>query len=394
MTPDQSLASNEPSSPAVEHVRIDTGSRPAHESSSSQPSPNPKETSRTKLIERYCLIILATLAILYTLYFARAILLPSALAVILSLVLKPLTKPLDRLGVPGMVSAAIVLGLFTIAIGLGGRALWIPANDWIAEAPRSIQKVRKQLGAISGPIAKLQQARSEVENMDTDEGPISDDPIEVQVKQPPLTNDLLSTTGSFGTAVTITLSLLFFLLASGDRFLEKAVQVKKTWREKRDVVLLVKDIEANISTYLGSITVINIGLGVVIGLGLWAIEMPNPLLWGVLAALLNYIPFAGLIIGTSIVSIVAIAEFSSLGHALLAPAIYLAANGIEANIITPAILGRSVSLNPVVILMAVFIGGWIWGVGGIFLAVPILLMLKIVCDSNEALAPIGVFLAR
>ena len=184
------------------------------------------------------------------------------------------------------------------------------------------------------------------------------------------------------------------MLAAGDRFLEKAVQIKKTWREKRDIVLLVKEVEHKMSTYLGAITIINIGLGIAIGTGLWLIGMPNPLLWGVLAALLNYIPFAGLVIGCLIVSIVAIGEFSTMGHAMLAPAIYLLCNGIEANAVTPMVLGRSISLNPVVILLAVFLGGWIWGMGGIFLAVPLLLLAKIACDSNESLQPIGVFLAE
>jgi predicted PurR-regulated permease PerM len=223
---------------------------------------------------------------------------------------------------------------------------------------------------------------------------VEKEPVSVQVEQPPLTNRLLSSTGSFATSASITLTLLFFVLAAGDRFLEKAVQIKKTWREKRDIVLLVKEVEHKMSTYLGAITIINIGLGAAIGTGLWLIGMPNPLLWGVLAALLNYIPFAGLVIGSLIVSIVAIGEFSTMGHAMLAPAIYLLCNGIEANVVTPTVLGRSISLNPVVILLAVFLGGWIWGMGGIFLAVPLLLLAKIACDSNESLQPIGVFLAE
>jgi predicted PurR-regulated permease PerM len=391
--PDESNAVNsDPPVGHVEHMRVDT--KAVDRSHAVSPAPASKIDRRH--VERGCLIFLTTLAVFYTLYFARAILLPTTLAVILSLVLKPVTKRLDRLGLPSMVSAFLVLGAFSLVIGAGITALWQPASQWVAQAPTSLSKVGDQLRSVVRPLEDIKKAKSEVDKMTSVPGDAAAEasPIPVEVKQPPLTSELLNTTGGFATAAIITLSLLFFLLASGDRFLEKAVQIRHTWREKREVVLLVKEIEQKMSAYLGAITVINIGLGIVIGTGLWAIDMPNPVLWGVLATLLNYIPFAGLVIGTCIVSIVAIAEFGSIGHAMLAPAVYLGANGVEANLITPAMLGRSISLNPVVILLAVFLGGWIWGVGGIFLAVPILLVVKIACEGNESLDPISVLLAR
>jgi predicted PurR-regulated permease PerM len=117
-------------------------------------------------------------------------------------------------------------------------------------------------------------------------------------------------------------------------------------------------------------------------------------LWGVIAMLLNYLPFAGLAIGTALMAFTGLATFESLPHAMLAPAIYLGANFIEQNLITPLILGRSIDLNPVVILLAALLGGWLWGVMGMFLAVPLLIIARVICESVEPLNPVAVYLSR
>ncbi len=373
------------------HRRVDQGVEPATVSADADsPVNDPLRLIKT------CLIVLTLLAVLHTLYFARSILQPMAMAVVLGLVLKPVRRKLTNAGVPGLLAAVIVFSVFTLILYVGVRAIWGPANHWLEQAPDALHNVRQQLSGAAGPLASIAEAEQELEKLTsmTGDPAVSSRPLSVRVEQPALTSQLLNTTGSFATSVGITLSLLFFLLAAGDQFIEKAVQLKKSWREKWDMVLLAKEIEHKMSAYLGTITLINIGLGVVIGFGLWLIGMPHPVLWGVLAALLNYIPFAGFIIGASVVGIVAASEFDSLGHALLAPAIYLGANGLEGNVVTPSILKHSISLNPVVILIAVFLGGWCWGMGGIFLAVPGLIVFKILCDNYETLEPIGVFLGR
>ncbi|WP_197528117.1 AI-2E family transporter [Posidoniimonas polymericola] len=342
-------------------------------------------------VERRCLIVLTGLAIFYTFYFTRAILLPTTLAVMLSLVLKPVTNRLHRWGLPNMLAAMLILTAFCIATLLGARALWEPTAELMGEAPKSLKVLGEELRDLATPLQQIKDAQTKVADMTAVSGEVT--PLEVRIKQPALSSEMLNSTGGFATGVVITVSLLFFLLSAGDHFMVKTVEVMPTWREKRDVVVLLQDLQSKVSTYLGAITLINIGLGVVIGFGMWAIGMPNPLLWGVLAALFNYIPFAGLVLGSGLVFLAAMAELPTLGEQLMAPAIYLGANGIEANLVTPAVLGRSISLNPVVILLSVFVGGWVWGIGGIFLAVPMLLVLKIACDHYRSLQPIGVFLS-
>lgn len=353
-----------------------------------QANPDAARMAPGRRVERVCLVVLTTLAVFYTLYFARAILLPATLALLLNLLFKPVTRRLARFGIPATVSAAMIFVLATVVIVVGVSLLVDPAAKWLSEAPRQFRAMEEDIQAIAKPFRQIVQAKEEVDAA----LPGQDSAVPVRIKQPPLANDMISSTGGFFTGAVVTLALLFFLLAAGDRFLEKTVEMVPTWRAKRDIVMIFREIQQRISAYLGAITLINIGLGVVIGAGLWAIGMPNPLLWGVLAAVLNYIPFAGLFAGTAIVFVAAIAEFTTLGHALLAPAIYLGANGVEANFVTPAVLGQSISLNPVVILLAIIVAGWTWGIGGIFLAVPVLLVVKIACEHNETLKPISVFL--
>lgn len=343
-------------------------------------------------LERTCLIILTTLAILYTLYFAKAILLPLTIALMLNFVLKPIIRFANRLRIPNFISASILLAAVSATFVVGGYAVYEPAISWLERAPQSVRDLSRDLRFQSSPLDKIEDVKKEVENLTKVEGQERATPV--RIEQPPVASQMLNTTGSLATSVMIALTMLFFLLAAGDHFLDKTVEIVPTYEAKWDVVMVFQEIQKKISSYLATITAINAGLGIVIGLGMWAIGMPNPLLWGVVAALLNYIPFAGLVIGTAIVFVVATTEFLTLTHALLAPAIYLAANGVEANLITPAILGKSISLNPVIILLAIFLGGWIWGIGGIFLAVPILLVAKIICDSYESLKPFGIYLAR
>ena len=358
------------------------------------PQPEPDEHPLAKvlpgrtIVDR-CLVILTLLAIFYTLYFARSILLPITLAVMLNLVLKPTAKWLNRCGLPNVVAATAIFLLLVAAIGVGINTLSKPANEWLEEAPQQFRQVAYRLRTHAGTLEKIEEAKQEVEK-------ITGEPEaeKVVVEQPPLSTQLLNSSGGFLSGSVIVLSLLFFLLAAGDQFIEKTVQVIPTWQGKWDAVVLIREIQHDISTYLGAITVINIGLGVVIGTGLWLLGLSNPVLWGVMACLLNYIPFAGLIAGTAIVAVVGLTEFDTLGQALLAPAIYLGANGVEANFVTPAMVGRQVSLNPVVVLLAIFLGGWLWGIGGIFLAVPMLIVLKIISNRYESLEPLSVFLAR
>ncbi len=373
------------SSPDAESVsRVDAVALPK------TPAPEAEQAAGLT-VATACLVVLTVLAVLTALYLARAVLLPLTMAVVLSLLMRPGVAAMRRFGVPTYVGATL---MFAVMLGIGATAaitLRAPAQALLAEAPRSLQSVKARLQGYMKPLTELQNAGVEMDELTKSPGEAK--PVPVRLEQPALAN-MLNTTGEYVAGITITLALWYFLLVSGDQFLEKSVALAPTFRGKREVVTTVREIEARIGRYLGAITLVNAGLGVAIGIGLWLIGFPNPLLWGVIAALLNYLPFAGLAIGTSLMAFTGLATFESLPHAMLAPAIYLVANAIEANLVTPLMLGRSIDLNPVVILLAALLGGWLWGVVGMFLAVPLLIIARVICESVESLHPVAVYLGR
>jgi predicted PurR-regulated permease PerM len=190
----------------------------------------------------------------------------------------------------------------------------------------------------------------------------------------------------------VTLVLLYFLLASGDMFLLKLVKILPTLENKKLAVEIYRQIETDVSTYLSVVTLINIGFGCVIGFSMYLLGMPNPLLWGVMAAVLAYIPYLGALVGIVTVTIVAILTFDDIYRIIMVPIVYFILDNIQGNLIMPMVLGRRLALNPVVIFIWLIFCGWIWGITGALLAVPLLAIIKIISDQVEQLAPIGEFL--
>jgi predicted PurR-regulated permease PerM len=191
-----------------------------------------------------------------------------------------------------------------------------------------------------------------------------------------------------------TLVLLYFLLAAGDLFLLKLVKILPRLEDKKEAVEIAHEVERNISTFLFTITIINTCLGGLVALGCYLVGMRNPVLWGVVAALVNFIPYFGPIAGIVILTLAGFLIFDSMGQALLPAIIYYALHVVESNFITPTILGRRLTLNPVVIFISLMFWGWIWGIPGALLAVPLLMTFKILCDHFKPLTPIGEFLGR
>ena len=191
----------------------------------------------------------------------------------------------------------------------------------------------------------------------------------------------------------MTFVLLLFLLASGDMFYEKLVRVLPTLTDRKRGLRIAYDIEREVSRYLLTITIINFALGAVIGAGLFVLGMPNPILWGLIAALLNFVPYIGAITGMAVVSVVAMVSFPTLGHALLAPAFYMFCSAIEGQFITPALVGRRLQINAIAVFLAIVFWGWIWGVIGVFVAVPMLIVVKVFCRHIESLSGLDEFLS-
>ena len=212
------------------------------------------------------------------------------------------------------------------------------------------------------------------------------------IAQPGLLDSAVNTIASAGASAMVALVLALFLLSSNEMFYRKIVATFPRFDDKKRALTTVYDIERKVSRYLFTITIINACLGIAIGSVLYLIGVKDALIWGVLAFLLNYLPFLGMAVGTALVGVLAIVQFDSLTHALLAPAAYFTLNSIEGQLITPTVVGRRLELNTVSVFLTVVFWGWLWGIPGALMAVPFLVLVKVICDNVETLGTLGRFL--
>jgi predicted PurR-regulated permease PerM len=325
----------------------------------------------------------------YTLYLAREFFLPVMLAVVINFLLWPAVRTLARIHIPEALGAGLVIGACLASIGFVSYEFSGPVSTWINRAPQLAQKIERSLTSLRKPVDQVSKATDRLTEPAPAAGP---KPQSVVIKRAPLIDSLVAQGWRILFGLAVLVILLYFLLASGDLFLRKLIHVLPRFEDKKRAVTIAREIEFQISRYLVTAALINAGLGAAGALVFWLIGVPNPAVWGMMGAVLNFVPYVGALTTITIVTLVATATFPSLGHALLAPAAYLALAAIEGNFITPYIIGRRLTLNPVVIFIGLTFWGWLWGIPGALLAVPMLVMFKIFCDHTEPLAAIGEFL--
>ena len=324
-------------------------------------------------------------------YYAQNLLLPIVVAFLSALVLSPIVRTLKRSGIHESISAFLLVVLFAGVFGLTVYSLSGPISQWIEEAPRIGQELRTKLKTLRRPMEQIDAAQKQLE--DATQGTTDPRIQEVAVREPGLLSKIAQGVPNIFAGAAVTFVLLLFLLASGDMFYEKLVRVLPTLTDRKRGLRIAYDIEREVSRYLLTITIINFALGAVIGAGLFVLGMPNPILWGLIAALLNFVPYIGAITGMAVVSIVAMVSFPTVGHALLAPAFYMFCSAIEGQFITPALVGRRLQINAIAVFLAIVFWGWIWGVIGVFVAVPMLIVVKVFCRHIESLSGLDEFLS-
>lgn len=327
----------------------------------------------------------------YALYFARDFFMPVILAFMLALMLTPIVRYLRRRGIPEAVSATLLVLFSVAAVGATGYLISGPVVSLVNDAPSIGRQLSERLAELRHPFDRFLEISNQVDKVaDTTQEPGVQ---KVVVAQPGILSQAAGNLLSGGTTVAITFVLSLFLLASGTMLYEKIIQSFGRMSEKKRALRVVYDVEREISRYLLTVTLINFGLGAAIGLGLWAIGMPNPLVWGVAAALLNFLPYVGALCTILLVAAISIITFDSLSFALVAPAFVLLCNIIEGQFVTPLIVGRRLEINAVAIFIAVAFWSWLWGFVGALIAVPILVVIKVFCDHFESLRHVGNFLS-
>jgi predicted PurR-regulated permease PerM len=357
----------------------------------------PKVRSRPVIWPQATLAILGLIA---AVVLGRTFIMPVLMAFLLALTFSPIRRFLQRRRIPPPVSALVFVSTLVLGVGTLALVLSGPIQEYSADREAIAADVERKLRGVSEVIEKISEASDEVEGMagggQSDAGPdvsAEDAPQEVVVQGPSFLSRTLSTAPAVMGQIIFTLVLLFFLTASGDMFHEKLVQAAPTFKDKKRAIQIAYDIERELSRYFLTITVINAGLGVAVGLVLWALGMPNPLLFGVLAFVLNYIPFLGAIAGVMLTFLIGVISFDTVSSALLVAGAYLGLTTIEGQFVTPYAVGRSLKLNPVLVFIAVAFWGWAWSVIGMFIAVPALIVLRVFSDKIPALDGLGIFLS-
>lgn len=334
---------------------------------------------------------LFVLAIFYTFHFAADFILPVVLALLMSLLLMPFVRFLRKAGIPeGFGSAVAIIALVVLLLGLGSL-ITRPLAAFVGDFPVNLARIRDRIAFLSGPLTEIAAASKQVEQlMPSNQGTVG----LVALKEQSLLQILFSQTPGFLAKVVVVGVLCYFLLAHGELFIRKTVKLVPTFQDKRRVVEIAREIEMSISRYLTSVTLLNLGLGACVGIAAALLGIGNPIMWGGAAFLLNYVPFIGSACGIILIGIASFMQFENVGYACLAPAAYLCLNALESNFITPHVLGRWMTLNPVAIILSFLFWGWLWGVPGVLLAVPILAATKIFCDHIEELNFLGEYLGE
>jgi predicted PurR-regulated permease PerM len=328
----------------------------------------------------------------YALYFAKDFFLPVVLAFMLALTLSPIVRALSWRGVPAPLSATLLVFLSFCCFAVIGFVLSGPIVSLVEDAPKIGRELQERLSEVQGPLSRIMQAGDQIENVTETATAAEADVQKVVIAQPGIVSRAAGNLLSVATTVAVTLVLSLFLLASGSMFYEKIVQTFPLMSDKKRALRIVYDVEREISRYLLTVALINSGLGVAVGLACWLVGVPDALLWGVAAALLNFLPYVGSLVGIVLVAIISIVTFDTLASAALAPLLYVTLTVIEGQFVTPLILGRRLELNAVAIFVAIAFWSWLWGFAGALLAVPILVIVKVFCDHFEGLGSIGNFL--
>jgi predicted PurR-regulated permease PerM len=329
------------------------------------------------------------LAMLGACYVASDIVLPIVLAFVLSLVLQPAMRALERLRLPRGIAAVFLILMLFGTLGGFGAALSGPAASWAQKLPTGVPKLQERLSFLSRPIAAFQKFADQAQGITLGGEPKA---VPVTVQGSGLSDRLLNGTRSFASGLLETVLVLFFLLVSGETFLRRLVEILPRFKDKRQAVDISQQIEGDVSAYLFTITIMNLAVGVAIGTVMAFCGVGDPVLWGTVAFLLNYIPILGPMIGVAVFLLAGLLSIDSLWGAFLPAGLYLLIHLVEGETVTPMLLARRFTINPVLVILSLVFWYWMWGVPGAVLSTPMLAITKIICDRIRPLMAFGHFM--
>jgi predicted PurR-regulated permease PerM len=324
------------------------------------------------------------------LYIARVVFIPLTFALMLSFFLSPVVTWLQHRRVPRAAGAALVVTVLLAAGSVAAVELASPAADWIARSPSVLQTLERKVRPWRRPVKNVSELAQRVERItQVDEHK----PQEVTLEKPGILSLALDTVWAVAAGALVTLFALYFTLLTGDVLLARVIAWVPDLSQRRTAEVIVS-IQQGMSRYLRTVFCINFVVGCGVALAMYLLGMPNPLLWGALALIVNFVPYVGPLVGILTVGAVALASFDDTTKALLPPLVYLALASVEGNVITPLILGRTCELDPLVIFVWLLFWGWLWGIPGAVVAVPMLMLIKLMCERSKVLEPVALLISR
>lgn len=344
-------------------------------------------------VRSFIMTAILALLVLYTLYFARFIFIPVTLALIINLLLGPLVTRMQRLYIPRWLGALLILGGVAALLVWGAYWLAGPAQYWLNKAPEALNSFSYQTRDLQQQLQSMNESTKEIKKAATKMiGQASKQ--EITINQEGLRESVVANLQWTAGILFMTLVMLYFMLCSRRSLLRRLLVLTRTSRSRRNAVRIVRRLQADISRYLITVTVINTLLGACAAGVLWLVGMSDPVLWGVLVGVLNFAPYVGAAISLAIITLASFTTFDSLGHILLAPALVFGLNVLEGNFVTPAVHGRRFEMSALMVFFALFFWGWLWGAAGMLMGVPLLVVCKVTCDHIEELRPLGRALGR
>jgi predicted PurR-regulated permease PerM len=337
-------------------------------------------------------VVIGTLLVIATLRLGRAFVMPVVIAVLLTLMLTTPVRWLQLRRVPGRLAAAIVVFGAVAIFGGVAASLVAPTMDLLASAPQTMAKLEAKVRTLAKPLLALQRSADRMQQAAVPA--TADAPRQVQVVTPGI---FAKVSAEAATAAPVALAVVFltyFLLASGPLVRRKLAGLLPGKDELARREHLLGQIEMATSHFLITVVVINTGVGILTALVLWAVGVPSPLLWGMVAAVLNFVPYLGPIVTATIIALAALASVDAPARAFLAPAAFYVIHMIETNFVTPSLLGRHLPVNTVAIFLGLLFFGWMWSIPGAVLAVPLTVCVKLVCDHVPSLAHVGELLGH
>jgi predicted PurR-regulated permease PerM len=352
----------------------------------------PPQSNDSNAVRSAAIVITVVMSIA-ALKLGRAVVLPVVVAVLLTLLLSAPVRWLRRRKIPEQLGGAIVV-FGAVGIAIGAAAMLVtPATELISTAPANFGKIETKVRSFMQPIAELQQSAEHMATAAAPASPTGRAPAQVQIATSSMFDHLMQVLELVPAALSVVF-LTYFLLASGPLFRKKIAQILPGRRDVLHLENILSEIELVTSKFLATATMINSGVGVATALSLWAAGMPNPILFGFIVAVLNFVPYLGPISSFTIISLASLASFDEPTRAFIAPACFLAIHLVENNLITPMLLGRRLPVNTVAIFLGLIFFGWIWGIPGAVLAVPLTTVVKIACDHVPNLKHFGELLGN